>query len=207
MRPLIPTLTLILLCAAASLRAHCDSMDGPVVKAAEEALASGRVDPVLIWVQPGDDAAIRAAFAQTLTVRALSPAAKDLADRWFFETLVRIHRAGEGAPYTGLKPAGTDPGPAVRAADAAAASGSLDGVAKLLDQNIHHGLEQRFHALLAAKAGDVDAGRRRVAAYVTFVHYVEGLHRAANAGGGHGEAEAKTEIKAEAPAAAGCGHH
>ena len=98
------------------------------------------------------------------------------------------------------EPAGTDPGPAVRAADAAAASGDLDGVAKLLDQDIYHGLEQRFHALLAAKAGDVDAGRRRVAAYVAFVHYVEGLHRAASAGG---HAEAGPEAKAEA----GCGHH
>lgn len=188
MHALIPSIALILLCSAGSLHAHCDSLDGPVIKAAEEALASGRVEPVLIWVRHGDEAAIRAAFAQTLTVRALSADAMILADRWFFETLVRVHRAGEGAPYTGLKPAGTDPGPAVRAADAAVASGKIDGVVNLLDTNIHRGLEQRFHALLAAKEGDVDAGRRRVAAYVTFVHYVEGLH-AASTTAGHEHAE------------------
>ena len=77
--------------------AHCDGMDGPVVKAAQKALAEGNVNLVLVWVQPGDEGAIKTAFPKTLAVRKLSPEARELADMYFFETLVRIHRAGEGA--------------------------------------------------------------------------------------------------------------
>ncbi len=113
-------------------RAHCDSLDGPVVKTARAALESGKPNPVLAWVRPQDEAEIKAAFARTLAVRKAGGDAKALADTWFFETLVRVHRAGEGAPYTGLKPAGTDPGPAVRAADAAVEKGSAAEVEKLL---------------------------------------------------------------------------
>jgi hypothetical protein len=85
---------------------HCDGMDGPVVQAAQRALAKGDVNLVLIWVQANDEAEIRKVFAKTLAVRKLNPEARELADLYFFETLVRIHRAGEGALYTGLKPAG-----------------------------------------------------------------------------------------------------
>ena len=88
--------------------AHCDTLDGPVVTAAKEALDTGDANPVLIWVQEKDEAQIREAFNKTLSVRKLSPETKDLADMYFFETLVRVHRAGEGASYTGLKPAGLD---------------------------------------------------------------------------------------------------
>ncbi|MGB5880394.1 MAG: DUF6448 family protein, partial [Thermoanaerobaculia bacterium] len=83
--------------------AHCDGMDGPVVVAAQKALASGDVNLVLIWVQKDDEKEIRQSFDRTVAVRELSAEAKELADMYFFETLVRIHRAGEGAPYTGLK--------------------------------------------------------------------------------------------------------
>src|SRR3990172_9984859 len=83
-----------------SAMAHCDGMDGPVVKAAQKALASGDVNLVLIWVQKEDEKEIREAFDRTLEVRKLSAEAKELADMYFFETLVRVHRIGEGAPYT-----------------------------------------------------------------------------------------------------------
>jgi hypothetical protein len=49
-----------------------------------------------------------------LCVRTLDLEAKALADRYFFETLVRLYRAGEGAAYKGLKPAGRDLGAAKR---------------------------------------------------------------------------------------------
>src|SRR5512139_3206249 len=92
---------------------HCDGLDGPVVTAAKAALETGKVEPVLIWVQNRDEDEIKKAFQKTLAVRKLNPEARELADYYFFETLVRIHRAGEGAPYTGLKPAGRDLGPAI----------------------------------------------------------------------------------------------
>jgi hypothetical protein len=89
------------------------SLDGPVVKAAQRALDTRNPAFALIWVQATDEPEIRTAFERTLAVRGLSPQAKQLADRFFFETLVRVHRAGEGAPFTGLKPAGRDLGPAI----------------------------------------------------------------------------------------------
>jgi len=97
------------------LSAHCDGMDGPVVKAAQRTLESGNVNGILIWVQKKDEGEVRRAFERTLTVRKLSLEAKSLADMYFFETVVRLHRAGEGAPYTGLTPAGRDLGPAIPA--------------------------------------------------------------------------------------------
>jgi hypothetical protein len=94
--------------------AHCDGLDGPVVKAAQRALETRNPALALIWVQEKDEREIQNAFDQALAVRELSPQAKALADRFFFETLVRVHRAGEGAPFTGLKPAGRDLGPLFR---------------------------------------------------------------------------------------------
>ncbi|MGH8640573.1 MAG: DUF6448 family protein, partial [Burkholderiales bacterium] len=89
---------------------HCDTLDGPVVTLARKALETGNVNHVLPWVRPEDEPEIRRAFDHALAVRKLGCEARDLADRHFFETLVRVHRAAEGAPYTGLKPAGMGPG-------------------------------------------------------------------------------------------------
>lgn len=174
------TATLALTCALMlsprRALAHCDGMDGPVVKAAQKALETGDVNLVLIWVQKKNDAAIRKAFEQTLAVRKLNADAQQLADTWFFETLVRVHRAGEGFPYTGLQPAGRDLGPAIPAADKALETGLIDDVLKLLPAAIHEGVRERFAQAIAKKnfgKDDVDAGREFVAAYVVFMHYVE----------------------------------
>lgn len=162
--------------------AHCDGMDGPVVKAAQKALETGNVNLVLIWVQKKDEAEIRKAFQQTLAVRKLSPEAKQLADMYFFETLVRIHRAGEGAPYTGLKPAGRDLGPAIPAGDKALETGAVEPLLKLLSDTMHNGLHESFTHVMAKKnfnQDNVEAGREYVKAYVEFIHYVERLYEAA----------------------------
>jgi hypothetical protein len=175
-------------------RAHCDGLDGPVVKAAQAALETRNPTLVLIWVQPKDEAEIRAAFEQTLVVRALSPQAKALADRYFFETLVRVHRAGEGAPYTGLKPAGRDLGAAIPAADKAIDEGSVEPLVTLITGAVQQGVRAHFKETMAARAftpGDIAAGREYVKAYVEFIHYVERLHEAAttSAHGHAGEGE------------------
>lgn len=167
--------------APASVRAHCDTLDGPVVMAARQALDTGDVKLVLMWVQKQDEAAITQAFGKTLAVRKLNPEAKDLADTYFFETLVRVHRAGEGAPYTGLKPAGSDLGPAIPAADTALKEGSVEPLLKLLTQAVEHGVRAHFEAANARKAfdkTDVEAGRKYVQAYVPFLHYVERIYEA-----------------------------
>lgn len=181
--------------------AHCDTMDGPVVKTAQKALENGKVEPVLAWIQPKDDAEVRAAFAKALSVRKLGPEAKDLADRYFFETLVRVHRAGEGAPYTGLKPAGGVQDPALAAADRAIESGKIEPVTKLLTEGMKAGLTERFAKLRALKVpgDDVAKGREWVEAYVAYVHYVVGVHQAISGSGAErgAAADAHNERHAE----------
>jgi hypothetical protein len=162
--------------------AHCDGLDGPVITLAREALETGNVHLVLPWVPQEDEPEIRRAFDHTLSVRQLGPEAKSLADTFFFETLVRVHRVSEGAPYTGLKPAGLDRGPAIPAADKALESGSPEAVEKLLTDAIRQGLREHFQAAMRQKQfapHDVAAGRRYVEAYVPYIHYVEGLWDAA----------------------------
>ena len=185
----VALLSAALLMAPLSAGAHCDGLDGPVVAAARKALESGNVNLVLPWVQKGDEVEIKAAFSNTMAVRKLNARARELADTSFFETLVRIHRAGEGAPYTGLKPAGRDLGPAIPAGDKAIEAGSVDALLRLLTDRLHEGLEARFHQVREKSgypADDVEKGREYVKAYVEYIHYVEGLYEAAKGpAGGH----------------------
>jgi hypothetical protein len=164
-------------------RAHCDTMTGPVITTAKAALEKGDVTPVLKWVKKPNEMEIKDAFAQTLAVRKQSPAAKELADRYFFETLVRVHRAGEGAPYIGLQPAGAvEPG--IEAADKALDTGKIDDLVKATTDEIAAGIRQRFARVLTTQKDadkSVAAGREYVEAYVEFVHYVERLHEATEA--------------------------
>jgi uncharacterized protein DUF6448 len=172
----------VMFAVPAPARAHCDSLDGPLVKAAQKALDTQNPDLVLIWVTSSDEAEIRLAFEQTLAVRALGPEARKLADRYFFETVVRVHRAGEGAPYTGLK-SGQDLGPAIPAADKALATGSLDPLTKLLTDAVEQQLRTRYNNAVGSAVvspGDIPAGRESIRAYVEFIHYVERLYDAAS---------------------------
>ena len=187
------------LVTAAPVFAHCDGVDGPVVKAAQKALDTRNPALVLIWVREKDEPEIREAFDRTLAVRMLSAAARELADRYFFETLVRLHRAGEGEPFTGLKPAGRDLGPAIPASDRAIDDGSIEPVVKLLSDAVQSGLRDHFKETLALKAfkpGDVAAGREYVKAYVEFIHYVERLYEAATTSAhGHSDETERNDVK------------
>lgn len=178
-----------LLLAPIEARAHCDGLDGPVVTAARKALESSDVNLVLVWVQKSDEAEIKSAFQKTLSVRKLNPQAKELADSYFFETMVRVHRAGEGEPYTGLKPAGRDLGPAIPAGDKAIEIRSAEALFKLLTDKVQEGLHSRFHEVVEKSAyskDNVETGREYVKAYVDYIHYVEGLYEAAKGpAGGH----------------------
>ncbi len=134
---------LIFISLSKNLYAHCDTLNGPVVKDARIALKSGDIKPVLKWVQKKDEKEIETAFQKTLSVRSKGGEAKELADMYFFETLVRVHRAGEGAPYTGLKP-GEDVDPAVALADKALESGSVDKLVSALTKAMDNGIRKRF---------------------------------------------------------------
>jgi hypothetical protein len=162
--------------------AHCDTMSGPVIQAARQALDTGNVNRVLIWVQTADENDIKRAFQQTLAVRKLSPEAKEFADMYFFETLVRIHRAGEGAPYTGLKPEGSDTNAAITCADKALDTGKVEPLLELISDAVREGIEGHFEDVMKRKKyeiNDIQAGRAYVEAYVTYTHYVERIYEAA----------------------------
>jgi hypothetical protein len=187
-----PRLLLLFLATAVALaageaRAHCDALDGPVVRDARLALERGDPTPVLKWVEPEGEAEIREAFRAALAVRAKGDEARQLADRYFFETLVRVHRAGEGEGFTGLKPAGTvDPG--IAAADRALESGSATHLSQELSARLVDGVATRFRRAVQLKqrAGDsVEAGRAYVAAYVDYIHFVEEADRLARRGAPH----------------------
>lgn len=170
--------------------AHCDTLDGPVVKDARAALDSKDVTPVLKWVSHAKEGEIREAFQHALGVRALGAEARALADQFFFETLVRVHREGEGAPYTGLKPAGTAVDPAIAASDTALETGSVDPLVKLLTAEVDEGLRKRFAQAAEARkhaAESVEKGRQYVAAYVDFMHYAERLLLDASSPASHAE--------------------
>jgi hypothetical protein len=168
--------------------AHCDSLDGPVIKEAQLALKKGDVTPLLKWVTKEHEKDIRSAFAQALAVRTKGKDARELADRFFFETLVRVHRSGEGAPYTGLKPTGTI-APAVAAADKAINAGSVDELSARIGIAVRDGIRKRFAEVAEKKkhANDsVEAGREFVEAYVQYVHFAEGIHNMVAKGPAHG---------------------
>lgn len=195
-RNLVVTASVALLALTWSrpVAAHCDTLDGPVVGAARRALDRGNINLVMIWVQKKDEAEIRNHFQKTVAVRKINAQTKDLADMYFFETLVRLHRASEGAGYTGLKPAGKIE-PPIAAADKALESGKLDGVVKLVSERMHAGLERHFKEMMSKKKynpDDIAAGRAFASAYVEYTHYVERLYDA-------GETLAPGRVQKEAP--------
>lgn len=188
----------------AAARAHCDTLDGPVVKTARAALEAKDVAPVLAWVKPAGEAEIREAFQEAVHARAARPASREASDRRFFETLVRVHRAGEGAEYTGLKPAGAGLTDGLKAADAAIEKRNGSAVERLLADAARSGAHRRFAALdaLPPPGADVAAGRRWVDAYVEYVHFVERAEAALGSAGSHthGNDHAASAASAHTPA-------
>ena len=158
--------------------AHCDSMGGPVVHAAQKALETNTIEIALAWVLPAGEREIRDAFDRTMRVRAAGGEARELADLWFFETLVRVHRTGEGEPYTGLKPAGSETAPGIVQADRALEVGSVAELAAHLSDATSRVLRERFGQVVELRnysAQDVSAGRLYVRAYTEYMHFVEAL--------------------------------
>ncbi|MDW7761504.1 MAG: DUF6448 family protein [Acidobacteriota bacterium] len=171
---------------AGSAFAHCDTTSGPIIPEAKAALEKGDVTPVLKWVKKDSEAEIKAAFTKAVAVRAKGPEAKELADQYFLETLVRLHRAGEGAPYTGIKDEPVEP--IVAMADKALADGSADEMIKRVSGHMAAAIKEKFARAVEAKKNkdkSVEAGRDFVEAYVVYMHYVEGIHAAIMSTGAH----------------------
>lgn len=157
--------------------AHCDTADGPAVVDGRRALESGNVNHALKWIHADGDAELTDVFGKAMAVRKLGPQAAEVADRLFLETLVRIHRMGEGVGFTGIQPTGTKIDPIVVAADSALETGNDSEVQRLAPADRRDELRRRFAVALGKKKFDVDdvrAARDYVAAYVDFFKYAEG---------------------------------
>ena len=168
---------------------HCDSLDGPVVTAARQALETGDVDLVLPFVPADGESEVRAMFDRVMPVRGLGPDARETADLLFFETVVRVHRAGEGAPYTGLKPAGMSVGPVIPLAERAVEQGSTEQLADFLADALRWELATRLEqvrGLARSKERSVEDARRYVEAMLGFEVYSHRLYDALRSTEHHG---------------------
>ena len=157
------------------VHAHCDTEDGPAVQDARLALEMGNANIALKWVHAEGEDDVRTAFDDAHAARGGDRAQQ--AERQFLETLVRVHRAGEGAGFDGIKPTGTQLPPEVVAADAALAAAEIEPLRGLIPDERWPELEKRFAVVLDKKGFDVDdldAARDYVASYVHFYKYAEG---------------------------------
>lgn len=155
---------------------YIDSIDGPVVKAAEKALDMEDVKYVLPYASSEDEREIKDAFERTLMVRELSSEAAELADYWFFETTVRLHRKEEEKTYTGLKSPGTDWGPIIPKIDMAIETENLDELLNYLLNFIREDIISRFDDLLSKKdydLSDVEDAREYINAREEFIEYTK----------------------------------
>jgi hypothetical protein len=164
---------------AQSAQAHCDSIDGPVAKAVQKALETGNINPVLAYAPASAEVEIRAAFMKSRKVRGLGADVRELADHAFMETVIRLHRAGEGA--------GIDYGPVIPAAEQAVETGDLAKLKAALMHEIDHALQERLtHVRKLQKAplepktdAEVPHSRERVSGELGFITFAENLRQAA----------------------------
>lgn len=167
---------LFLIAFTTDMLAHCDSMEGPVVKAAIKSLETGNINYVLIWIPEDDEPELRRLFDKVLRNRNLNAEVRELTETYFYETVVRIHRMGEGVGYTGLKTTDFKPEEGIEAADIAVEKNSVDEILTHLKEDQHLKVKELFADLQQKKnfnTDDVIKGREFVAAYVHFIHFVE----------------------------------
>lgn len=178
---------------------HCDTRDGPVVRAAIQALETGNLNYVLIWIPKESEKELKNIFAKTLKARKAGKEAKEVADDWFFENAIRLHRAGEGAAYTGMKPAGLSEGPVVPIAEKAIGDGDAGDTIGFILMTVEEDLNNRFQHVMEKKTYDVDAGREFIEAFIGWVVYSHHLYMSVKGAGGH--------EKKHGEKTCGCGGH
>jgi hypothetical protein len=150
------------------------------VKAATLALDEANVDLVLPFVKHEDEQEVREAFARAIAARTTGPAARDVSDLYFFETVVRVHRRGEHAPYTGLKPAGLDVGPVIPIAERAIETGDPAELTRLLSDAVEHEVKRRLdhvEALKPTSRADVSQAREYVEAMLGLQVWSHGVYK------------------------------
>ncbi|WP_051205364.1 DUF6448 family protein [Salinimicrobium xinjiangense] len=171
-----------------NLLAHCDRENGPVAIAAKEALKTENIDRILIWVGEEEEQELREKFQQSLQVFKEGGGAAELAEKYFMETAVRLHRAAEGMPFEGLKPASPNP-PDIEAAEKALETGNFEPVKNLLCSALEEESSKWFEKARTSaenKEKSVAEGREWVNNYVKYIVYIHKLYQAIQAGPPHG---------------------
>ena len=159
---------------------HCDTRDGPVAKAVKNALETGNINYILIWIPKEGESELKQVFSKSMEARQLGETARVVADDWLLETAIRLHRAGEGASFTGIKPAGMDEGPIVPKAEKAIETGDPSETIDFILHTIKDDLENRFTSVYSQRnynIDDVEAGRNYIAAFIQFVVYAHHLYK------------------------------
>lgn len=160
--------------------AHCDTMDGPLVADIKKSLKSKNIMPVLKWIKKSDEEEIKNIFERVLSFSKENSEQKELLDLYFIETVVRLHRKGEGAPYNGLKPSGFPIDPIIKKGDLSITSGKVDDLAELLSKEIKIKIKNKFEKAWELKKNanlDVEIGRKYTEAYADYIHFIESLHK------------------------------
>ena len=167
--------------------AHCDSYDGPVIQDAYKALEKKDVSFVLKWIEPSQEAEITTLFNKTVDLKNKDAEIYSIVEKHFLETLVRLHREGEGAPFTGLKPAGSTE-LIVQMTDEALQNQDIEAFLEKFSAHTERFIHEKYEkvaALKLVKDNSVEQGRAFVAAHVDYMHTVEALHRILEYGAVH----------------------
>jgi len=184
------TLSLIAIFSLMSMQpasAHCDSFDGPALKDAARALETNNVDLILKWIHTEMEAEVVPLFHKTYSLRNGDREVYEIVQKHFYETFIRLHREMEGAPFTGLKAAGTTAHITVMS-DIALESGDFASLLKALNKHVNGQLQEKYDktvALYQVKDNSVELGRQYVKAYVDYTHSVEAVHDILAGEGGH----------------------
>src|SRR5690554_1351927 len=173
--------------SATPVFAHCDSYDGPVIQDAFKALDANEAGYVMKWVATEHEPEIQQLFDKTIELKSGDATVYGIVEKHFLETLVRYHRETEGAPYTGLKPAGTT-APIVQMADHAIAQKEVSTLLNDLDSHIRKVVTEKYDTVILlekAKDNSIAEGRAYVAAYVDYTHTLEALESVLSHDGTH----------------------
>ena len=167
--------------------AHCDSYDGPTIKDATKALETNNINLVLKWITPEQEKEIIPLFNKTYALKSGDKEVYAIVEKHFFETLVRLHRETEGAPYTGLKPAGTTKS-IIQLSDQALESKNIDELLGKLNNHIGKVIREKYEKVATldkVKNDSSEKGREYVEAYVDYTHTLEAIHDIVEQGAGH----------------------
>lgn len=179
--------SLFMIFSSLSASAHCDSYDGPTIKDAMKALETNNVNLVLKWINAEQEKEIIPLFNKTYALKSGDREVYAIVEKYFLETLVRLHRETEGAPFTGLKAAGTTE-KIVQLSDQAIADKDIDSLLGRLNNHIGNAIRTKYDKVAALDKVKNDSpakGREFVEAYVDYTHTLEAIHGIIEQGGGH----------------------